>query len=83
MKNEDYHKAHKIKKKICDLEDELEMWQKELREPYQLAYAPTERDYGRSMKTQININIFYAFRDAAINDLKVQKQKLEQKFLGL
>ena len=87
MKKEQYHAARGLMAKQQDLEKELELWEKQIKDASRLGYLSeystfTNRHF-TDLKSRMSPGLFQCFRQSVINDLKLQLLALADAFEAL
>lgn len=86
MNNIQYKRACEITETIRKIKYELEIWQTTFNKAYKLAYRPDSsgtENYCSLLETNIDEELFQAFRIASINKLRLDILLLKQEFTKL
>lgn len=80
MNQEQFEKAKLITEKKNKLEVELRIWQYELVSPCYLAHKMPVYGHLECINSNMNKELFMAFRQSVINDLECQIMRLDAEF---
>lgn len=84
MTPEQHRKADKLREKINGIKSEIELWEKELIRPRDLAYCQSwNNHHPADLKSNISPELFNGFRVAAMNELKLKLTVLKEEFEAL
>lgn len=81
MTDEQFKLADKLRRERIGIEQELKVWEQELRTPSMLAYLQSwNNNHATKLETKIPREIFDGFRVAAMNALRLRLVEITAEF---